>query len=265
MGARGPKHTHPHRTPRPGMVWYRRRAHTNTHAPNLQPGLAGCKPKPKPNLTHHKHQQRRVGRSPNRYPSTHTQDPSQDWRSYRETQTQTQAPHNSRKSSVHRPGTEAARAMQVTRRNEIRRPGVRLHPKACAASGLQAERATPKHLGTPVPRTCMHALGTGYARKSSEPVRFRPKEGTCASTVQHPLGVTSTSGWRRSGLPMLPGGCFVGGHQSGLAGCKSPPLFTRGASSCPSQPQRQRQPWGAPPPPSAPTYLPSVHPTRSGA
>ena len=38
-------------------------------------------------------------------------------------------------------GTEAARAMQVTRPNEIRRPGVRLHPKACAALGLEAERA----------------------------------------------------------------------------------------------------------------------------
>ena len=25
---------------------------------------------------------------------------------------------------------------------------------------------------------------------------------------------------------------FVGGHQSGLAGCKSPSLFKRGASSC---------------------------------
>ena len=28
---------------------------------------------------------------------------------------------------------------------------------------------------------------------------------------------------------------FVGGQQSGLAGCKPPPLFTRGASSCSSQ------------------------------
>ena len=27
-------------------------------------------------------------------------------------------------------------------------------------------------------------------------------------------------------------GWFVGGHQSGLAGCKSPPLFKRKASSC---------------------------------
>ena len=76
--------------------------------------------------------------------------------------------------------------MQVTRPNEIRRPGVRLHPKAYAALGLEAERATPKRLGTLVPRTCMHALGTGYARKSGEPLGFRPKEGTWASTGANP-------------------------------------------------------------------------------
>ena len=50
--------------------------------------------------------------------------------------------------------------MQVTQQNKIRSPGVRLHFKACAALGLVAERATPKHLETPVLRTCMHALGT---------------------------------------------------------------------------------------------------------
>ena len=52
-------------------------------------------------------------------------------------------------------------------------------------------------------------------------------------------------------------GCFVGGHQSGLAGSKPPPLYKRGASSCSSQRQRQRDPWGASPRPSAPTYLPT--------
>ena len=56
--------------------------------------------------------------------------------------------------------------MHVTRPNVTQSPGVRLQPKACAALGLEAERATPKHLGTQVPRTCMHALGMGYARKS---------------------------------------------------------------------------------------------------
>ena len=63
--------------------------------------------------------------------------------------------------------------MQVTQPNKIRSPGVRLHPKACAALGLEAERATPKRLGTTVPRTCMHALETGYAKKSGKPLGFR--------------------------------------------------------------------------------------------
>ena len=65
--------------------------------------------------------------------------------------------------------------MQVTRPNEVRRPGVWLHPKACAALGLEAERATPKHLGTHVPRMRRwHALGREYARKSGEPLMFCP-------------------------------------------------------------------------------------------
>ena len=100
---------------------------------------------------------------------------------------------NHKQNSIYSQYSEAARAMQVTRPNEIRAPGVRLHPKACAALGLEAERATPKRLGTPVQRTCMHALGTGYARKSGEPLGFRPKERTCASTGAHPFGETSMS------------------------------------------------------------------------
>ena len=35
---------------------------------------------------------------------------------------------------------------------------------------------------------------------------------------------------------------FVGGHQSGLAGPKSPPLFKCGASSCSSRGRRQGEP-----------------------
>ena len=58
--------------------------------------------------------------------------------------------------------------------------------------------------------------------------------------------------------PGVARGRFVGGQQSGLAGCKPPPLFTRGASSCSSQGRRQGEPWGASPQPSAPTYLPSA-------
>ena len=51
-------------------------------------------------------------------------------------------------------------------------------------------------------------------------------------------------------------GRLVGGDQSGLGGCKPPPLFKRGASSCSSQRQRWREPRGAPPRRSAPTYPP---------
>ena len=52
-------------------------------------------------------------------------------------------------------------------------------------------------------------------------------------------------------------GHFVGGHESGVAGYKLPPLFKRGASSCSSQRQRQREPRGASQRPRAPTYLPT--------
>ena len=57
--------------------------------------------------------------------------------------------------------------------------------------------------------------------------------------------------------PGVARGRFVGDQQSGLAGSKPPPLFTRGASSYLSQGRRQGEPWGASPRPSAPTYLPN--------
>ena len=57
---------------------------------------------------------------------------------------------------------------------------------------------------------------------------------------------------------------FVGGQQSGLAGCKSPPLFKFGASSCSSQQQRQQEPFGVSPKQSAPTYLPRRPPPHQG-
>ena len=62
--------------------------------------------------------------------------------------------------------------------------------------------------------------------------------------------------------PGVARGRFVGGQQSGLAGSKPPPLFTRGASSCSSQGRRQGEPWGASPRPSAPTYLPWCGPYK---
>ena len=57
--------------------------------------------------------------------------------------------------------------------------------------------------------------------------------------------------------PGVARGRFVGCQLSGLAGCKPPPLFTCGASSCSSQGRRQGEPWGASSRPSAPTYLPT--------
>ena len=134
--------------------------------------------------------------------------------------------------------------MQVTPPNEIRTPRVRLHPKGCAALKLEAERATPKHLGTPVPRTCMHALGTGYATKSGEPLRFRIKEGT-AQARGHNLPARPV---RHAGGDQPSRCCperLCWGHRLGLPGCKSPLLFKHGASSCSSQLQRLREPWGA--------------------
>ena len=65
--------------------------------------------------------------------------------------------------------------------------------------------------------------------------------------------------------PGVARGRFVGGQQSGLAGSKPPPLFTREASSCSSQGRRQGEPWGASPRPSAPTYLPPRFPSTKHA
>ena len=65
------KHTHPHRTPQPGVAGYKGGTHTNTHTPTLQPGV--------------------VGRSRNRSPSTdtHAAHPGQEWRGTGRAGTQT--------------------------------------------------------------------------------------------------------------------------------------------------------------------------------
>ena len=55
--------------------------------------------------------------------------------------------------------------MQLTRPNKIRRPGVRLHPKACAALGLKAERATPKRLGNLSTKNVHACLGNGIRQE----------------------------------------------------------------------------------------------------
>ena len=81
-----------------------------------------------------------------------------------------------------------------------------------------------------------------------------PKHGATASRRDKHVTLAAIS------PPGVARGRLVGGQQSGLAGSKPPPLFTRGASSCSSQGRRQGEPWGASPRPSAPTYLPTVLP-----
>ena len=61
--------------------------------------------------------------------------------------------------------------------------------------------------------------------------------------------------------PSVARGRFVRGHKSGPAESKPPPLFKRRASSCFSQRQRQREPWGASPRANAPTYQPTSLPS----
>ena len=149
---------HSRRTPLPGVAGCKRSAHTSRHKPRHPSqewrGAAGTRTQPHTPTPLNPARSGRV-QAERTHKRTHTPTPQPGVagrsRNPNPTTTQTQTParRNSRKPSVHSPGTEAARAMQVTRPNEIRRPGVRLHPKACAALGLEAERATPKHLGTP--------------------------------------------------------------------------------------------------------------------
>ena len=155
-----PKHTHPHRTPRPGVAGYKQSAHTSTHTPQhpSQERRGDTENRAQTDIPT-PHTQARSGgvqaERAHKHTHTPTSQPGVAERSRNTspgtTQTQTQAPHNRRKPSVHSP------AMQVTQPNKIRSPWVRLHPKACVAFGLEAERATPRHLGTLVPRRCMHA------------------------------------------------------------------------------------------------------------
>ena len=148
-----PESTQTHHEPQPGIEKTQPKPVSKHTHPRPQPGAA----KPNPKRGQHKPQPEVAGQSRYLSPKTRTLNPGQEWRSQLGTQTQTQTPHNNRKPSVHSPGTEAARAMQVTRPNEIRSSAVRLHPKACDALGLKAERETLNHVGTPVPRTCMVA------------------------------------------------------------------------------------------------------------
>ena len=156
--------------------------HAQTHAHRTPIEHAGTRHSPHPpaHTASPGWRGKRTGKSSN--PDTYQiRNPNQADPREGQPQNEVRTPHNGRKPSVHSPATEAARATQVTRPNLTRSPGVRLHPKACAAVGLEAGRASPKHLRTQIPRTCMHALGTGYTRKSGETLGVSAKEGTCAS------------------------------------------------------------------------------------
>ena len=111
-------------------------------------GCVGVTNEQNPKRAHHEPQPEMAGQSRDPSPSTRTLDPGQEWRSHHRSKTQTHTPHKNRKPGVHSPGTKGVRDMQVTRRNEIRSLGVRLHPKTSAALGLEAERARPKRLET---------------------------------------------------------------------------------------------------------------------
>ena len=157
-----PKHTPtPHSPTWSGGV-QAGRAHKHTQAPTPQLGVAGRSRNPSPStLTHTAHPGQEPRGTSGARTQTHTH-PNTQARSGgarpkpgpTTTQTQTQAPHNSRKPGVHSPGTEAARTVQVTRPNGIRRPGVRLHPKACAAWDL---RRSVRHPSASEPQYQEHA------------------------------------------------------------------------------------------------------------
>ena len=81
---------------------------------------------------------------------------------------------------------------------------------------------------------------------------MRKHEGTPSRRDKHVTPAANSP-------PGVARGRFVGGQQSGLAGCKPPPLFTRRASSCSSQRRHQGEPWA----PlhdrvHLPTYLPEM-------
>ena len=65
--------------------------------------------------------------------------------------------------------------MQVTRPNEIRRPGVRLHPKACAALGLEAERATPKQQRWRTTKKIKTGTAEGKGHEQPQPPNPEPQ------------------------------------------------------------------------------------------
>ena len=145
---------HTHHQPRSG--------HPNTRAPNPNQNRR------KTCATHtHPHKSQPAARNERRQATTQTRaptepkNPNQEKPGEDQPLTQARAPHNSRKPSVHSSDTKAARAMQVTRPNEVRRPGVRLHFQACAALGLERSMQQPSTSG---PKYQERAAGMPWER-----------------------------------------------------------------------------------------------------
>ena len=161
---RGGACTQTHTPQRTSQDWHGdSKIRNQTHTAQTPARTRGVKPNSVPKHTHRRPQPPLAWcrKSPYLYPRAHTREASQEWPGKGQNPkpyTRTAKPHpgmagsglkpnpnKSRKPSLHSWGTESAQTMQVTRPNVTRTPGVRLHPKACAAVGLKTKCATPYH------------------------------------------------------------------------------------------------------------------------
>ena len=110
-----PKHTHPRRTPQPGVAGCKRSAHTSRHKHRHPSQGGGAQPEPEPNHRHpHNTPQPGVAAyKRSAHTSAHTaQNPSQEWRGAAETRTQPQPrPKHKRHATVENP-VSIARALR---------------------------------------------------------------------------------------------------------------------------------------------------------
>ena len=90
--------------------------------PNTQTRKSKVQEKPKPTHTHHEPQPGMAERSQNPYPSTHTLDPSQEWRGYRRTQPQTRAPRTPARNGGAKPKPEPKHTHPRPRRGMAESP-----------------------------------------------------------------------------------------------------------------------------------------------
>ena len=93
---RDAKHTHPHRTPHPGLAGYGRSTHTNTHALTARRALAQYRRRQHKSTPAPPSQPVIAGSSRNPHPGTHrhTAYPGQDWRAAGGALTQTHTPQH---------------------------------------------------------------------------------------------------------------------------------------------------------------------------